>query len=206
ARLAMPLDAPQMAERMISSRDSGASIVTTLDRELQRSVAQLARGEKTFLDDGADIAIVVAKTETREILAELAGVNYWGPAGHIDLTSAIRSPGSALKPLIYGFAFDDLSLHPATLIQDEAALFGDYAPKNFDGDFRGTVTAKDALRMSLNVPAVKVLDRVGPLRFTLTLEHAGAHLGMPGDTNTPSLPIALGGLGISLRDLTMLYP
>jgi penicillin-binding protein 1C len=90
-------------------------------------------------------------------------------------------------------------------MQDQAEMFGDYAPKNFDGDFRGTVTAKDALRMSLNVPAVMVLERVGPLRFALALEHVGVHVGLPGETSTPSLPIALGGLGISLRDMTMLY-
>jgi penicillin-binding protein 1C len=59
--------------------------------------------------------------------------------------------------------------------------------------------------MSLNVPAVMVLDRVGPLAFTLTLQNAGAHLAFPTRDDNPSLPVALGGLGISLADITMLY-
>jgi penicillin-binding protein 1C len=205
ARLPMPLDAPQLADRMKAGHSGEPVITTTLDKGLQTALAGLAVQETLFLDDGADIAIVVVKTDTREVLGEIGGANYWGPAGHVDLASAMRSPGSALKPFIYGFAFDDLALHPATLMQDEAAMFGDYAPKNFDGDFHGTVTATDALRMSLNVPAVAVLERVGPLRFTLALQHAGAHLGLPGEAGRPSLPIALGGIGISLRDMTMLY-
>ena len=71
--------------------------------------------------------------------------------------------------------------------------FGDYAPKDFDGQFQGSVTARDALQMSLNIPAVMVLDRVGPLAFTLSLQNAGAHLAFP-THDAPSLPVALGGL------------
>ncbi|HTO39378.1 MAG TPA: penicillin-binding transpeptidase domain-containing protein, partial [Rhizomicrobium sp.] len=116
-----------------------------------------------------------------------------------------RSPGSALKPFIYGMAFDDLVLHPASLMQDQATQFGDYAPRDFDGGFQGEVSASAALRMSLNIPAVAVMERVGPLRFTQALENAGAKLSFPTRETRPSLPVALGGLGISLADLTMLY-
>ena len=84
-------------------------------------------------------------------------------------------------------------------------MFGDYAPKNFDGDFFGQVSAKDALRMSLNVPAVMVLERVGPVRFTMALENAGARIAFPTKDTVASLPVALGGLGIRLSDMAMLY-
>ncbi len=108
----------------------------------------MALTEAVYFDDRASLAIVVANTETREIIAEVGGTDYWGPAGNIDLATRPRSPGSALKPFIYGLAFDDLALHPATIMEDVPTVFGDYAPKNFDGGFNGQVSARDALRMS----------------------------------------------------------
>ena len=109
------------------------------------------------------------ENKTRNVLAYVGGTDYWGKAGQVDLADRARSPGSALKPFIYGLAFDSLILHPASRMEDAPTSFGDYAPRDFDGQFQGAVTARDALRMSLNIPAVMVLDRVGPLAFTLTL-------------------------------------
>jgi penicillin-binding protein 1C len=200
----LPMEAPHLAECL--QRETTETItVSTLDSGLQQAVSFLAKSEALYFDDNANIAIVIVKTDTREVMAELGGVDYWGEAGQVDLASAPRSPGSTLKSFIYGMAFDELALHPATVMNDAPTLFGDYAPQNFDGGYTGAVTARDALRMSLNVPAVAALERVGPLRFTQSLQHAGATLLFPHDDDTPSLPIALGGVGISLRDLTMLY-
>jgi len=203
-RLALPMRAPHLTQRL-AARSKTHHIVSTLDTPLQAAIERLATRETRYMDDGAGIAIVVAENKTREVRAYSGGANYWGTAGKIDLAAAARSPGSALKPLIYGMAFDDLVLHPASLMQDQATQFGDYAPRDFDGGFQGEVTAAAALRMSLNIPAVMVLERVGPLRFTQTLENAGARLSFPTRETRPSLPVALGGLGISLADLTMLY-
>ncbi|MDE3116163.1 MAG: penicillin-binding protein 1C, partial [Pseudomonadota bacterium] len=91
-----------------------------------------------------------------------------------------------------------------TMMEDAPVSFGDYAPHDFSGGFQGAVTARDALQESLNIPAVMVLDRVGPLAFTLALQNAGARLGFP-TRDAPTLPVALGGLGISVADITMLY-
>ncbi len=135
----------------------------------------------------------------------LARTDYWAPLGQNDLTRAARSPGSTLKPFIYGIAFDDLALHPASLIDDKPMLFGDYAPRNFDRGFQGTNAVRDALRLSLNVPAVALLDAVGPVKLAASLRNAGATLKFPRSWTAPSLPLALGGAGISLSDLTMLY-
>jgi penicillin-binding protein 1C len=203
-RQAMPLSAPHLASRL-HNRSSSARIVTTLDAALQGSVERMAAQEAPYFGDGAALSIVVVQNRTRNVLAYLGGVNYWGPSGQVDLAQRSRSPGSALKPFIYGLAFDNLFLHPATMMSDAPTLFGDYAPKDFDGAFQGAVTARDALRMSLNVPAVMVLDRVGPLAFTITLQNAGARLAFPAGGTAPTLPVALGGLGISLADITMLY-
>jgi penicillin-binding protein 1C len=204
ARQAMPLTAPHLADHLVATNTS-SRIVTTLDASLQGAVERMAAQESAYFDDGATLAIVAVENRTRNVLAYVGGTDYWGKAGQIDLAHRARSPGSALKPFIYGLAFDDLILHPLSRMEDAPTNFGEYAPRDFDGGFQGEITAREALRMSLNVPAVMVLDRVGPLAFTETLQNAGAKLYFPSHDATPSLPVALGGLGISLRDITMLY-
>jgi penicillin-binding protein 1C len=204
ARQAMPLIAPHLSERLARTTNA-THIVTTLDGDIQIAVEQLAAQEVRYMGDGATTAIVVVENKTRNVVAWLGGTNYWGKAGQLDLARRPRSPGSALKPFIYGLAFDDLILHPSTMMDDEPMNFGDFAPRDFSGDFKGQVTARDALRMSLNVPAVAVLERVGPLAFTLALQNAGAHLAFPSADTAPNAAFALGGLGISPADITMLY-
>ncbi len=203
ARQPMPLNAPHLAQRLVL-KDTSPRIVTTLDAGIQAAAGRLAKQERAYFDDGADVSLVVVENKSRNMVAYVGGTDYWGKSGQVDLAARSRSPGSALKPFIYGLAFDNLILHPASRMQDEATSFGDYAPRDFDGQFQGAVTARDALQMSLNIPAVMVLDRVGPLAFTMTLQNAGAHLGFP-THDAPTLPVALGGLGISLSDIAMLY-
>jgi penicillin-binding protein 1C len=204
-RLAMPVVAPHLSARLARANRNSSRIVTTLDASLQGAVERLAAQERAYFEDGSSLAIVIADNRSHAVLAYLGGTDYWGKSGQIDLANRARSPGSALKPFIYGLAFDDLILHPSSMMEDEPTQFGDYAPRDFSGEFQGAVTARDALRMSLNIPAVMVLDRVGPLRFTLALSNAGARLSFPTKGDAPSLPVALGGLGISLSDITMLY-
>jgi penicillin-binding protein 1C len=121
------------------------------------------------------------------------------------MTRAIRSPGSTLKPFIYGLGFEAGVIHPETLIEDTPTRFGAYAPKNFDEDFHGTVTIREALARSLNIPAVKVLSVVGPGRLTGRLRRGGAHPRLPQGANEATLAIALGGVGLDLVDLIGLY-
>jgi penicillin-binding protein 1C len=203
ARQPMPMGAPHLSQRLVL-KHKVPRIVTTLDAGIQGAAERLAKQERAYYDDGADISLVVVENKSRKTIAYVGGTDYWGKSGQVDLAARARSPGSALKPFIYGLAFDDLILHPASRMEDAPTLFGDYAPKDFGGQFQGAVTARDALQMSLNIPAVMVLDRVGPLAFTLSLQNAGAHLAFP-TRDAPSLPVALGGLGISLSDIAMLY-
>ena len=204
-RLAMPMIAPRLARRLAHANPSRRVIATTIDANLETALERMAAHEQAYVKDGGSLAIVVADNTTHAVLAYVGGADYWGPAGQIDLARRARSPGSSLKPFIYGLAFDDLILHPKSMMVDAPVSFGDYAPHDFSGGFQGAVTATDALRESLNIPAVMVLDRVGPLRFTLALSNAGAHLAFPTRDAVPTLPVALGGLGISLADITMLY-
>jgi penicillin-binding protein 1C len=102
-------------------------------------------------------------------------------------------------------AIDDGLILPDTLIDDHVLRIGDYAPRNFDRLLHGEVTAAQALQQSYNLPAVALLAHLGPARFAATLQSAGATLRWPRGSNGPGLPLALGGVGISLEDLTALY-
>jgi penicillin-binding protein 1C len=205
ARIAMPFSAPHLAQEARQERGEVGEITTTIDARLQTALEGLLEAQRASLGDGGDIAVVVVENATSKVVAYAGSTNFWGETGQIDLARRARSPGSALKPFIYGMAFDDLLLHPETLIDDKPVSFGSYAPRNFDRGFQGTVTVRDALHMSLNVPAVAVLDRVGPVRLAATMTQSGARLYWSNRFAGPSLPMALGGVGITLEDLTMLY-
>ena len=115
ARQPMPLSgAASGAAAGHSAEHPQAQIATTLDAGLQGAAERLAVQERAYFNDGADIAIVVVENKTRNVLAYVGGTSYWGRAGQVDLAARSRSPGSALKPFIYGLAFDDLILHPQT--------------------------------------------------------------------------------------------
>ena len=136
--------------------------------------------------------LVAVDNRTGGIVAWVSGADYFGRAGQVDLVRAHRSPGSALKPMIYALAFEDRTLHPESLVEDVPVRFKEWLPRNFDRGHMGTVTVRKALQQSLNVPAVLALERIGPPRFLATLRAAGASPVLaPGD-NGASLGMALG--------------
>jgi penicillin-binding protein 1C len=206
-RLALPFEAPHLAHALHRAAPAGALLQTTIDPLLQRRVAALLQREAAALDPQATYASMVVDNRAREIVAYVGNADFASAARHgtLDMTRAVRSPGSALKPFIYAMAFDRLLLHPQTVLDDRPRQFGDYAPGDFDGTFRGEVSAAEALQYSLNVPAVAVLDRLGPRRFTSALAAAGIRLRLPPAEPDPGLAVALGGAGISLFDLATLY-
>jgi penicillin-binding protein 1C len=202
----MPFHAPHLGDQLRAAAPGAEVFATTLDGVLQRQIEDLARREQRWFGDGADVAIVVADSRTRDVRAWLGSGDFFGAHGQVDLARARRSPGSALKPFIYGLAFDEGIAHPETLIEDAPLRYGGYAPRNFDREFQGAVTIRSALQQSLNVPAVATLERVGPARLVAALREAGAVLEFDDAAAVaPSLPVALGGVGVSLADLTMLY-
>ncbi len=206
-RLAMPFRAPHLA-RALRNEDPAAPVHrTTIDPLLQRRVEGVLKREAMALDAEASVAAMIVDNRDRRVLAYAGSADFGAVArrGTIDMARAVRSPGSALKPFIYAMAFDRLIIHPETLLEDRPRQFGDYAPSDFDGHFQGDVTARQALQYSLNVPAVAVLDRLGPARFTAALAAAGVPLRLPQPTADPGLAVALGGAGITLVDLVRLY-
>jgi len=210
SRRAMPMLAPHAADHALAAEPHGGVIRLTIDAGVQKNLQELARERARTLAQtlGPDVsmAMMVVDNATGEVLAHVGSPGYFDRRrdGEIDMTQALRSPGSTLKPFIYGIGFEDGFIHPQTLIDDRPQRYGGYAPRNFNFSFAGTVSVRQALQQSLNMPAVAILDRVGASRLMARLEQAGAVLVLP-PGQTPGLAIGLGGLGAKLSDLVMLY-
>lgn len=206
ARRPLPQLAPHLAEQMVAERPDLSRHLSTLDAPLQEKLEELVRERTRALGRGLSSAMVVMDNDSAEVRAYVASADFLDKdrAGAVDLARAVRSPGSTLKPFIYALAFEDGIAHPETLIEDRPARFGGWRPENFDRSFQGTLSVRKALQLSLNVPAVRLLDAVGPQRLATRLQQAGARLELPPGA-APALPMGLGGVGIRLVDLTMLY-
>jgi penicillin-binding protein 1C len=205
-RKPFPILAPHSADQArLSIRDMPV-VGLTLDAGLQLALENLARDRAIALGPNISVAILAVDNASGDVLARVGSPDYFDDkrAGQVDMTRAVRSPGSTLKPFIYGLAFEDGFVHPESLIDDRPIRFGSYAPENFDMTFQGTVPVRKALQMSLNVPAVALLDRVGASRLASRLKQAAANLELPKD-EVPGLAMGLGGVGITLQDLVQLY-
>jgi penicillin-binding protein 1C len=201
-RLRMPRHAPQA----VSGLAGPPRVTTTLDLPLQVALERLATEQLRRLPERGSLAFLVMDARTREIRAVVSGAEAMSESrsGALDLTRAVRSPGSAMKPFIYAMAFEEGIAGPETRVEDLPRRFGGYAPEDFNRDFAGGLSAGEALRRSLNLPAVALLDKIGPAQFAARLKLAGVALHLPAGAE-PSLPLALGGAGITLRDLAGLY-
>jgi len=206
ARKELPVLAPHAADEVVSREPDARVHRLTLDAHLQASFEALARDRAHALGPQISVAIVAVDNASNEVRARVASADYFDArrSGQVDMSQSLRSPGSTLKPFIYGLGFEDGLIHPETLIDDRPARYGSYTPENFDLSFQGTVTVRRALQFSLNVPAIAVLDRVGVNRLAARLTEAGAGLVLP-KGEAPGLAMGLGGVGITLSDLTMLY-
>ena len=207
ARRPFPNLSPHIAEQAVAEAPAERVQKLSLDARLQTALEGLARERSLGLAPQVSIAILAVDNETGEIRASVGGVDYFAAerAGALDLTRALRSPGSALKPFIYALAFDNGIAHPETMLEDRPARYGIYIPENFDMTFQGMVSARKALQLSLNVPAVELLSALGPQRFLSRLRDAGVAIAMPKDSGAPGLAVGLGGLGITLQDLPRAY-
>jgi penicillin-binding protein 1C len=185
---------------------SQASVISTIDADLQARLEPMAAAIAATQGTDAAAAILVVEIKGRAVRAAVGSAGRDRPGGWVDMTRALRSPGSALKPFIYAMAMDDGLVAADTQLADNATRFADYQPENFDRVFHDKVTVREALTHSLNVPAVATLERLGPEAFAGRIEAAGAHLARPkSELKAAGLALALGGEGITLRDLVMLY-
>jgi len=204
-RRPMPFDAPHLAWRLASAHPETPIIRSSIDGDLQRALERLLKRREDRLDNGASVAVLVVENDSRKVIAYLGSADFFDDSryGQIDMIQAVRSPGSTLKPFIYGMAFDDLLIHPETVVADVPTRFGNYQPGDFMNVFHGEVTVREALQESLNIPAVTVLQHVGPRRVDARFRGVGVKL-QYGD-GEPGLPLALGGVGITMQALVELY-
>ena len=183
-----------------------ADVRSTLDIPLQAEIERIALERAEAEGAAVQVAILVVHIRTRAVRAAAGSASRDRPGGWIDLTGRARSPGSTLKPFIYALAFDDGSAAADTRIEDLPRRFAAYQPENFDRLFRGDVRVSDALQHSLNLPAVMVLERIGPERFSAELALAGARPRLASGAGRESgLALALGGAGMTARELAVLY-
>ncbi|WPO00837.1 peptidoglycan glycosyltransferase PbpC [Pseudomonas sp. MUP55] len=200
-----PSLAPLLARRL-NRPDSPPLIRTTVDATLQRRLEDLLLGWRARLPEHTSAAILVVEEETMAVRAYLGSVdiNDAKRYGHVDMISALRSPGSTLKPFLYGMALDDGLIHSESLLQDVPRRYGDYRPGNFSMGFTGAVPASTALSSSLNLPAVQLLEAYGPKRFAAQMRIGGMPLALPALAE-PNLALILGGAGSRLEDLVSGY-
>jgi penicillin-binding protein 1C len=206
ARRGLPALAPHLAEAALRADPAAATVTLTIDRDIQRSLETVARNAVKRLGPKTSLALMLADARTGKILAEVGSADYFDTAraGWVDMTRVPRSPGSTLKPFIYGLALEQGIVLPETMMRDRPANFSGYRPENFDTTYQGDVTVRQALQMSLNVPAVQLLESVGPVALMQRLRRAGIDPVLP-KQEEPGLAIGLGGVGLSLADLVQAY-
>lgn len=205
-RYAMPANAAHLAGRLHRSDPDTKRFQTTLKRNIQSSLEAVAKEAAERTGSRVSVAMILVDGRNGDVLARVGSADYFDAerAGRIDMTDRIRSPGSTLKPFIYGLALEEGLVSPETLIDDRPANFAGYRPRNFDLSYQGEVSVRQALQMSLNVPAVRLLDAVGPGRLFARFRRAGVVPKQPRG-GSAGLAVGLGGVGLSLADLVQLY-
>lgn len=198
-----PMEAPLFA-RLAADSQPGALVHTTIDGDLQRWLEARVESYIRRFPEQTSAALLLVDNQTMAVRAYVGSAEYGNLRrhGYLDMVQAIRSPGSTLKPFIYGLALDAGLVHSASLLSDAPRLGSDYRPANFTGAFQGPVTLTRALQQSLNVPAVQVLEALGPDTLVNRLDNAGVRLAL---SDKPNPAIALGAAGIRLEQLVALY-
>ncbi len=195
--------APHAAWLALQRRPMGGQ--TTLDVDLQRQVELVVQHHRAKLPTDANIAIVVLDLDQAAIRALVGSVNLENPIdGQVNGVTALRSPGSALKPFLYAAAFEARRCAPDSIVWDGPIERAGWSPDNFDRTFAGEVTVAEALRRSLNIPAILLTEQVGLPRCLGNLEACGIKL--PANAGQRGgLAVAVGALEVSLLDLTNAY-
>ncbi len=210
APVALPQYAPHLLQRFKKEQSSGSTrVTTTINGNLQRNVTRLLEQHQSVLKGNGinNTCALVLEVETGNVLAYAGNIYQTGNAdleSHVDVITAMRSPGSTLKPILYAAALSDGLLLPNTLIPDIPTQIGSYNPQNFDLGYDGAVPASMALARSLNVPAVKLLQQYKYQRFYETLQQCGiTTLKQPADHY--GLSLILGGCEVTMWDMAGMY-
>jgi len=204
-RFVSPMTAPLASRRLYKNYFGNQSkLNSSLDYDLQINTEDIIKGYISGLSEYQSAAAMIVNYKTLDVMAYVGSADFSSTqrSGHVDMVRAIRSPGSTLKPFLYGLAIDEGLIHSHSLLLDTPRFQKEYEPGNFSKGFSGPVTMSRALKLSLNVPAVQVLEAYGPQKFYDRLVNAGARLKL---TGKPNLSIVLGGMGTNLESLVTLY-
>ncbi len=186
---------------------SGISPVrTTINPFMQYGAENLIRNFIQGTPPRTSAAVIIVENETLAVKAYVGSADFFDNSrfGHVDMISSYRSPGSTLKPFLYGFALEEGLIHSESLLVDAPFSFSGYGPGNFSKTFSGPVSVSEALQRSLNIPAVDILDRLDPKFFDARLRQGGLNLRFPSH-ESPNLSMILGGVGATLEDLVSGY-
>ena len=207
---ARPFDAPHFARFVRPLLPASAGQVrSTLDKDIQLYAEQLVKTHIQKLQDQhvTNAAVVIVENATGAVLAYVGSADFQDQKhqGQVDAVRALRQPGSALKPFVYGLAFEQGVLTPADLLADEDTFFeGGFRPRNYDESFHGWVSARAALACSYNVPAVKVAEKIGTSALLDRLHRAGL-TELERSADFYGLGLALGNGEVQLLHLTNAY-
>lgn len=209
ARWLAPLAAQRLLLEAGGPRRAGGRpplVTSTLDADMQASVEQMLLDRVDNLPPKVSMAVLVMDNDSLEVKAYAGSADFSDDSrySHVDMVRGVRSPGSTLKPFLYAQALDEGLIHSESLLMDAPMSFGGYAPGNFQAAFAGPVSVAQALQRSLNVPAVDLLDRVGPVSFASVMLAGGVKLRMPAGAE-PNLSLILGGGGTTLEELVGAY-
>ncbi len=189
---------------------NGYRIETSLDLEVQKKVEQILQEELQKIQylNVTNGAVLVTKPATGEVIAMVGSKNFFaGQSGEFNVTTGLRQPGSSIKPILYALAMDK-GVTPATVIDDSPTVYRIgptevYRPVNYDGRFHGRVTVRYALANSYNIPAVKLMDKVGVVDFIEFAKDAG--IDTWDDPSNYGLSLALGGGEVTMVDMAESY-
>ncbi|WP_420151281.1 penicillin-binding protein 1C [Spirosoma sp.] len=203
-----PQLAPHLSRRLRAEIPNQPIIHSTLNPSVQataeRLVQQYANRIRAYNIHNA--AVLIVDNQSHNVVAYVGSADFTNTldGGQVDGVRAVRSPGSALKPLLYGLAFDAGVITPKTKLNDVPTNFSGYEPDNYDRRFNGPVTAEFALANSLNIPAVALLKEISTPTLVATLRKAG-FTSIKKQAKELGLSMILGGCGVTLEEMTRLY-
>jgi len=207
-RREVPKKAPHLSYRLKSSFPGKKIIRTTLDPSFQYKAENIVGqySKRLYFQDIKNAIALIVDNETHNVLAYVGSADFFNneDGGQVDGIRAVRSPGSTLKPLLYGLAMDEGLITPKTVIADVRVSFDGYEPENYDNEFHGQITIENALATSLNIPAVKVLAMLNTGSMIEKLSSAG-FIQIKNDRNDLGLSLILGGCGVTLEEMSGLY-
>jgi penicillin-binding protein 1C len=203
-----PHGAPQFVQRLQATSKNGEELRTSISSKIQLKAEGILRNyiNQLKLQNINNASAIVVDNKTHEVIAYVGSSDFSDSAhaGQVDGVHALRSPGSTLKPLLYGLCIDKGIVTPKTVIADVPVNIKGYSPENYDREFRGNVTIENALSHSLNIPAVKLLEANGLDNFLNALTGSGFQSIAESRKNI-GMSVILGGCGVRLDELTALY-